>query len=78
MRRKNKNLIKQCCYRGGDNKSVRREKKQSKEKKWESLVWERLKVRKKILFPGPEEDNIFWKKKIYIHIYIYINKNKIK
>ena len=61
--KKNKNLIKERCYRGeeigrkkrtevdreksvgreeakgGDSESVRREKKQREEKKWESLLW---------------------------------------
>ena len=47
--------------RGGGNESVRKEKRKKKkeDKKWESLLWERLKVWKKILFPMSEEDNIY-------------------
>ena len=39
--------------KGGDSEGVRREKKKNKEKnkKWESLLWERLNEWKKILFP---------------------------
>ena len=36
--------------KGGDGKSVRREKKLKEEKKWESLLWERLNEQKKIFF----------------------------
>ena len=65
--KKKKNLIKRGRYReksvgreegrGGDG--VRREKKQREEKKWESLLWEGLNERKKILFPESEEYNMY-------------------
>ena len=45
--------------KGGDNEGVKREKKQKEEKKWESLLWERLNEWKKIFFPRLEEDNIY-------------------
>ena len=45
--------------RGGGSEGVRREKKQKEEKKWESLLWERLNEWNKILFLESEEDNIY-------------------
>ena len=43
----------------GDSEGVRREKKQKEEKKWESLLWERLNEWKKIFFPRLEKDDIY-------------------
>ena len=43
----------------GDSEGVRREKKQKEEKKWESLLWERLNEWKKIFFLRSEGDNIY-------------------
>ena len=45
--------------RGGGSEGVRREKKQKEEKKWESLLWERLNEWNKILFLESKEDNIY-------------------
>ena len=45
--------------KGGDSEGVKREKKYREEKKWESLLWERLNERKKTFFPRIENDNIY-------------------
>ena len=46
--------------RGGDSEGVRREKKQREEKKWESLLREKLNKQKKILFPKSKEVIFIW------------------
>ena len=68
--------------REGDSEGVRREKKQGEEKKWESLLWERLNEWNKILFPESKENNIYrnyapYEREIVFHFF-FSRKQPIK